>query len=145
MKQVFSIWMLLARSSVYKITAILAAMAAAEWALFGAALRRGVPEELGAGLELMLRQAGVLWVFGAAALAVTAVLALTGCSFSAKTGYTLQRLSVTERQVAGLQAVYNLLVYLILWGTQLAVAWGLCRWYLAACPDPLGSQTVFLA
>lgn len=145
MKQVCSVFMLLARSSVYKIMAILAAMAAAECALFGAALQRGVPEEEGAGLELLLRASGVLWAFGAAALAVTVVLALTGCAFSTKTGYTLRRLSVSERQIACLQMVYNLLAYLILWGAQLAVAWGLCRWFAAACPDQMSSQTIFLA
>lgn len=145
MKRYGSVLALLARSSIYKILALLAAATAAECALFGWWLRRGVPEEEGFGLEAILAQSGVLYAFGAAALAVCLALALTGCAFSSRTGYTLRRLQIPEWQVALLQFGYNALALLVLWGWQAAVALGLCRWFAAACPDQTTTQTIFLA
>ncbi len=142
MKQHLSVFMLLARSTIYPIAGLLLLTAAAEAGLFWAVLGSGAAAELPA----LLDKSRGLWVFGACFLLTTLLLSLTGCEFSAKTGCTLRRLSVSERQVFLWQWGYNTAVYFLLWAVQLLLALGLCALYLRrADPALVNSQTVFLA
>lgn len=145
MKKHLSVFMLMARSSIYKILGLLALMAAVEGALFCFVLSRG---DVGGAysLELMIQQSHILWVFGAGFLLMTLLLALTGCEGKSKCGYTLKRLSVSERWVFFWQSVYNVLCYLLLWAVQILIAVALCRLYEGlAAPEYVSGQTVFLA
>lgn len=145
MKRVTSVLLLLARSSIYKILAVLAVMAAAQTGLFVRAMRTAAAAQDGFLLETAFARGGALYLFGAAALLITLLLAATGCEGSSRCGYTLRRLQVGEKTVLLLQWGYNCLCYLILWGVQLAVALGLCMLWTARLPDYATSQTVFLA
>lgn len=145
MKKHLSVFMLMARSSFYKILGLLAAAAAVEGVLFWLALRRG-PVQGSFGLELVIEDSHMIWVFGVCFLLMTLLLALTGCEGKSKCGYTLQRLSVSGRWVFFWQSVYNVLCYLLLWAVQILVAVALCRLYeRLAAPEYVSGQTVFLA
>ena len=54
---------------------------------------------------------------------------MTGCHFGSHQGYTLQRLQIKEKQIVCLQAVYNILCYLLLWCVQMIVVYALCSYY----------------
>lgn len=148
MKKHLSVLMLMARSTIYKILALLVLMAAGESALFCFALSdlAGRGEDDAFSLELVLGQSRIAWVFGACFLLLTALLVMTGCEGKSKCGYTLRRLSVSERWVFLWQSVYNILCYLLLWAVQILTAVALCRLYEAkAAPQFVSGQTVFLA
>ncbi|MCI5753581.1 MAG: hypothetical protein MR033_02960 [Clostridiales bacterium] len=138
MKKHLSVFMLVARAGVYRLLALFILMTAAECALFRIGLHSS-------GLEHAVRASGTAIVFCVSFLLVTLLLCSSGCSFSSQPGYTLRRLSVSERSVFLWQAGYNAMTYLILWGVQVLAAFLLCRIYVSANPDSTSGQTVFLA
>lgn len=137
MKKQLSVLMLLIRSSFYKLLALLAVMAAVQAALFYLVLRTGreltLPELFSKG------KTGI--VCGVAFVLYTAVLCLTGCELGSKQGYTLRRLSISERSIFFWQAGYNLCCYLLFWFVQLAAVLIICRLRMAQTGGP---QDVFL-
>lgn len=152
MKKYTSVFALFVRSSIYKVVGVLLLMAAVEFGRFYWNLRAAVKHfETSGGtafpnLEQLLYSSGIFWCFAAALVLISAALCLPGCEFNGKTGYTLKRLSITDREVVLTQAVYNLGVYLLLFFTQTVVCFGLCRLYTASAPTELiSNQTVFLA
>lgn len=154
MKRHLSIWMLMARSTIYKVLGLFLGLIAADGALF--ALMPWIEEQkvrsvaslapgasVAVELERMFQYFPV--VFGVCLLALTAVLCLNGCEFSAKQGYTLRRLRVSQREIFAWQMIHNAVCYLLLWAVQAGVAFAVCRAYTARYPDWVNSQTVFLA
>lgn len=143
MKKYTSVLFLLARSTVYPILGVLVLMAAAEAALFYHVMPMAGER---CGLETLVQQAHLSWVFAAAFLAVSVLLLRTGCARGTKVGYTLMRLSISERNIFVLQSIYNVLCYLLLWAVQVLLAMGLSTAYAAYAPaDYVTGQTVFLA
>lgn len=150
MKKYTSVFGLFTKSSFIKILLIMAAMAGAQFYFFSAELNKhidiyeydfNIPS-----IETLIDRTRIDWIFGIAFVLVTLLLCLPGTSFSSKTGYTLNRLSISERSVFFCQAAYNLFIYLILWVAEAAVCFGLCLYYTASVPaEILGNQTVFLA
>ncbi|MDD6211733.1 MAG: hypothetical protein PUB22_01065 [Clostridiales bacterium] len=60
--------------------------------------------------------------------------------------YTLQRLSLTNREQYFLQTVVHWTVILLFFSVQLLTAYGLCMWYMKMADDAvISSQTVFVA
>ena len=113
MKQHGSVFLLMVRSTFYKVLLLLGAATLAETAVFVAFCLRG-PTAKGFGPELLLRQGRIAWIFGAVMVLMTLLLIRTGTEKGAKTGYTLRRLSVSERWVFFWQSAYNTLCYLLL-------------------------------
>ncbi len=142
MKRHLSIWMLMARSTICKVLGLLLALAAADGALFALTLRQGTSI---LGLEQVLTEWPFPIAFGACLLLLTAVLCLNGCEFSAKQGYTLRRLRVSQREIFLWQAVHNAVCYFLLLAVQTLIVLALCRVYVARYPDMVNGQTVFLA
>jgi len=141
MRRYISVLRLFARSTFLPLLLILAAMAAGEWVLFQTEWQSG-----GAiTFEETVEQSRMFWAFGAGFLAMTVLLCLPGCEFGSKTGYTLRRLSVSEKTVFWLQSSYNFLCYLLLWGVQLAVVLLCWNTYIEVNPSAVGGQTLFLA
>lgn len=150
MKKYTSVFGLFAKSSFIKILLVITAMASAQFYFFSAELNKyvdiyeydfSIPT-----IESLIDSTRIDWIFGIAFVLVTLLLCLPGTSFSSKTGYTLDRLSISERSVFFCQAAYNLLVYFFLWVAETAVCFGLCAYYTASAPtEILGNQTVFLA
>lgn len=138
MKKHLSVFLLAARAGVYRLILVLVLTAAAEGAFFRIGLHSSA-------LELAVRAGGMAIVFCAAFLLLTLLLCGSGCAFSSQPGYTLRRLSVSERSVFLSQAAFHAAAYLILWCAQVLLALLLCRGYVAANPEHSSSQSIFLA
>ena len=145
MKKHLSVFMLMARSTIYKVLVALVVMAVAEFGLF-----YGRMEVWAVGdtynLETMIDGSHILWVFGAVFVLITILLCQTGCGFSSKIGYTLRRLSISERMVFVWQALYNSMVFCIFWMVQILLIFVFCRIYVIMAPEGyVTNQTIFLA
>jgi len=138
MKQHISYWMLLCRSTVFKILAILAAMTAVEAGLFFIRGRDAI------GLEQMVDATWLKWLFGAALIVMTVLLGSVLCESGGKLDYTLRRLRLRRRSLFIWQAVYNFLCLVLLWLVQLFVALMLC-WLWMREREGVSSQALFLA
>ena len=151
MKKHMSVFGLFARSSFYKVLLILVAMCAVQAVCFHLEWQDAldVYEAVDASLpslERLFAKAATNVYFRVALVMVTVVICLPGCAFKSNTGYTLRRLSVSERGIFFYQAAYNTLVYLILMAVQLVMAFGLSQYYMATAPaECLSNQTVTLA
>lgn len=143
MKQHGSVFLLMARATLHKALGLLALMAAVEGGLFWLTLRRG-PTDSGFGLEGVVQNSRIVWVFGVCFLLLFALLAWT-CRRISGTD-TARRLSVGEVWVVFWQSVYNVLCCLLFWAAQILTAIALCRLYAAQAPaEYVTNQTVFLA
>ena len=145
MKKQVSVFMLMARSTVFKITGLLVIMAGVEIGLFSLAFQKVLA---GACLTLedFIEESHISLVLGLCFLAMAAVLCLTGCEFGSRQGYTLKRLSISIKMVFLWQSLYNTICFLLLWAAQLGIALLLCKWYVArADPALVSGQTIFLA
>ena len=89
MKQHLSVLMLITRSSIYKVIAVLIAMAAAQAGVFGYVLHSNLQGGIH-HLESMVSSSGIAWVFAAAFLLLTYVISRTGCKNGSQPGYTIQ-------------------------------------------------------
>ena len=150
MKKHISVFGLFARSSACSVLVILILLCAFEILSFHIQLQDALDTYGATGemppLERMFSYASTDVLFKGALVLVTLVLCLPGCSFKSRTGYTLCRLSVSERATFFHQAVYNVLIYLVLMATQLTVAYGLARYYIAMAPaECISNQTLVLA
>lgn len=141
MKQHLSVFMLMVRSSFYKILGLLALMAVAEATLFHFAL------DGGANLEHVVKYSRITYPFYIVFVLLTLLLCSAGCEFGSKTGYTLRRLSISEKRVFFWQCVYNTAAYLLFWAVQVLVAVALCTAYVTVFADSpyITHQTLFLA
>ena len=142
MRQHVSIFLLFARSTVYKLLLALPVLLAVQAGLFWLALSRNPA----ASLPRLVELSRLAWPFGAALAITSLILCRPGCDFGARTSYTLRRLSVSEKGVFLWQWLCGTLAFLVLWGAELALMLALCRVYLTlADPAQVNSQTVFLA
>ena len=138
MKQQLSVPMLAARATFYKILGALALMGVVEGALFHLGLSRSV------SLESAFRTGFTQLVFRCTFIVI--FILLISWARAANTRYTIRRLPVSERVFTLWNALYGILIFLILWGVQLGFALLLCKYYLlSADPTLVNPQTVFLA
>ena len=150
MKKHSSVFGLFAKSSLTKVLILIAAMAVAEFVFFTSELKQATVEygisESFPNIENFISRSFIPIICGIAFVLVSTALCLPGTSFSSKTGYTLDRLSVSPRAVFFCQAVYNLFIYLIFWASQLAICFGICLYYAKNAPEgAIGNQSIFLA
>ena len=145
MREHGSVLWLMIQSTFGKILAVLAGTAVVQAFLFQRAVQQLKPGEY--GLEQALTRGHTAGIAGLGFLAITVFLCLTGAERGReKTGYTLQRLSVSEKMVLLWQAIYNGSCYLLLWASQVVVVLALSHWYTQiADPAMVTSQTIFLA
>ena len=123
MKQYLSILTLLVHSSIYKLCILLAGVAAVHTLLFSLWSSRI--------LVMMPLFAAGLWI-------LIWILTRNWVETSSRQSYTLQRLSLSERNIVLLQTIYNLFCLLLFWGAHLITA---CLLYSRICT---GSQDLFL-
>ena len=74
-------------------------------------------------------------------LLASALLSITGCEMGARCGYTLRRLSVSERTIFAWQWGYNSACFLLLWLVELLTAFGLCTLYTMKAGPFFGERT----
>ncbi|MBP3918558.1 MAG: hypothetical protein J6I50_05245 [Clostridia bacterium] len=156
MMKILSVFALYVRSSFYKIIVLLLLMTAGQILFFYRKLSRAL--DAYAGMEITAAETGsfirledmfsapYLWIVAAAFLLITVCLCLGGTAFGARTGYTMQRLGISERGTFVCQAGYNLLVYLLFWAWEAVLCYGLCRVYCTLAPGAFVSvQSTALA
>lgn len=150
MKKYTSVFGLFAKSSLLKIVILILLSAAVQFSFFAYRINRELIH-YGAGLtfaniEDLIGRASIPLLFGLTFLLASVALCLPGTSISTKTGYTLDRLSISQRAVFFCQAVYNLSIYFILWISELSICFALCSYYVGNAPTELvGNQNIFLA
>jgi len=145
MKKHVSVFMLMARSTIYKIIGLFTFTFALECFLFLRTMKQGT---FGGsyGLEIIIEKSYLVWILAVSFLLLTVFLCLTGYETSSKSGYTLMRLSITERQILLWQSIYNILCYITFWMLHILTLFLLCQIYMQnALPEHITSQTVFLA
>lgn len=142
MKKHLSVFMLMARGTIYKVLGLLFVTAAVELAIF---YKRADPALY--TLDQVFNTDSVpLFALFASVLVLTVILCLNGCQSGSQQSYTLQRLSIPERNICLMQGLYNTVCYFVLWGVQLLIALVVCGYYMSQT-DPAASsnQAVFLA
>lgn len=147
MKKQLSVFNLMATSSIYKITALLGIMGIIEFFLFRRAMLAGPDPGTGTfHIEYVFDHSLAFWIFSIALVILTVLLCLTGYETSSKQGYTLMRLSISEKNVFILQALYNTLCYFLLWSIQLLIVFILGFYFVKNAPEEyVTNQTLFLA
>lgn len=142
MKKHLSVLMLFVRSTLYKVLALLALLAGAQAVLFHLSMGR----QAAMGLSAVIEGSYIQWVFGVIFLLVTVVLCRPGCDYGSRQGYTLRRLSVSEKWVFGWQALCNTGMYLLLWAAEAGILLALSQYYISGVSsDMVSGQTLFLA
>ena len=143
MKKHSSVFMLMARSTIYRVLGLLIVMAVAEAGLFWLRLQQGAIDG-NFSLEAVISESRLALACAAIFLFVNAVLSWG--SYTVSDTCTAARLSVSGKAVYLWQCVYNTLCYLLFWMAQILIAIGLCRVYEVVAPvEFVSNQTVFLA
>ena len=143
MKKHSSVFMLMARSTIYRVLGLLILMAVAEAGLFWLRLQQGAIDG-NFSLEAIISESRLSWACAAFFLFVNVILSWG--SYTISDTYTAARLSVSGKTVYLWQCVYNTLCYLSFWMVQILIGIGLCRVYEALAPaEFVSNQTVFLA
>ena len=137
MKRYLSIFMLLSRSVVYKMLAILFGTAALHTAVFF--LLQGQQN-----IEAIYDHWAVQAVFGAGLVLTTALLISTLSQSGSKLDYTIRRLRVERWGLFLCQAGFNAVCFLMFWAAEIFVALLLCRLWVSS-REGLSHQTVYLA
>lgn len=137
MKKVSSVWMLYARSTIYKLLGLLVLLGAADGMLFCLAMKQHK------GLEQIMVHSHIPLAALMVYLLWSAVLIVPA---STKAGYTLDRLRISPKAVFACHAGYNTLCYIVLWGFQAILLLSLFVWYgTQADPAIYGPQSILLA
>jgi len=145
LKKHLSVWALTARGTIYKALLLLLGMAGAEAIVFYLAMQHVLRWEYPT-LEAAFTLSRIQWVCAAGFLLLSLLLSLHTCAFSAKTGYSLKRLSVSEHCVALWQTAWHMICYMLFWAVQVLLVLAFSQWYIHSIPTGFtGNQTVFLA
>ena len=141
MRKHLSIFMLILRSSIYKLLVIMLGMAVVE-----AAILAIMPEAKTQTLNELIDSSQIYYAYLVAA-AITVALMLSVCSFgSSKPRYTLARLSVSEKCVMYWHWLAAFLVFILLWLWQIMLLQAFALWHSAVAePGYISSQSIYLA
>jgi len=124
MKKVLSVWMLIVRSSIYKVLLILGILVGFQMGAF-ALLTFMMPDQQYYGWTIKVS----IPMFLCAVLAMLEVLTRVLTSRKGKMVYTLQRLSISEKEIFLLQASVNWMMFVLLLLVQAAVLLGITAVY----------------
>lgn len=147
MRKNLSVFMLAARSSIYRITAILFIMTAAESVLLYYGLKTIRDQQVSYTISEVVSHGKIPLIFGVTFLVICLCLALTGCEFSgSKLRYTVQRLSVREEVTVHWWTLYNAAVLFIFWTLQAAIVFGFSKIYMQYInPEYTSNMSIFIA
>ena len=113
MKKYLSVFGLFASINFYKILSVLGLMCVAEFGLLFYKFSHFKDSVSNFDLNFIIDSSNIKICFLIAFLIITVFLCLTATEYSSKVGYTLKRLSVNEKTVFIIGAVYNSLIYII--------------------------------
>lgn len=153
MNKHLSVLALAARQTIGKVLALLAAMTAAETALFAWAMSQGLTRAImddatcPAPVEDLFDFAKISWAYRIALALLFTLLLLSGTELrGGKKGYTLRRLRISEEAAVLWEGGYNALCFLLLCAVQAALALGFCLWYAGTLDSAyVSGQSAFLA
>lgn len=153
MNKHLSVLALAARQTIGKVLALLAAMTAAETALFAWAMSQGLTRAImddatcPAPVEDLFDFAKISWAYRIALALLFTLLLLSGMELrGGKKGYTLRRLRISEEAAVLWEGGYNALCFLLLCAVQAALALGFCLWYAGTLDSAyVSGQSAFLA
>ncbi|MBQ6897952.1 MAG: hypothetical protein IJN70_03150 [Clostridia bacterium] len=131
MKKYLSVFSVTARESVIKITFVWIISALLQVYLFYKLISGGKLAENNHLSELFFVSADdmtIPYLFSFTLLITGILLMKTGMEFRTKTGYTLRRLRISEKQVFLMQSVYNCLMIFILFLFEVALCFFLADW-----------------
>ena len=144
-----SLWALLAKGSIYKVLTVLALMTAAEGCLFLNSLNRTLRQSplVSAGFIPVFNYSGAVIVFLVAWYLIFIILYRCETeNGGSRSGYTLDRLPVSDRRQMIVKLMYNILCFVLLFGVQAWIGLWMCRMYADQMPGELVSpQLAFLA
>jgi len=155
-RPMLSVLAFLACGSFYKILAVLGIMAFLERVCLELALEKRLGERQGDFSGIGLNGAGPEGIIDHGSMTPVFFLAAMGMIFlilclaerewkGVRTGYTLQRLRVTGKQLFLIMAGYNALAFLLLFVTQIGVGLWFCQAYSRRIsPEYVSPQIVFL-
>lgn len=147
-RQVASVFGLLARSSFYKVLGILAVMVAGEFLMFRHELLGCYNPETGlvTAPERLVEYA-LLPIFFLGALAlIMVVLIWTEVRMSEKAGYTMLRLGLTKKELFVVKTIYNAACLVLLFVVQIWLVLVFLAWYKSHMPLKVDmSQLYFLS
>ena len=143
MKRYVSVFEMIARSSIYKVLLVIVTMVVAEVVYLSYAFT-STQRVL---MEVYIDERFFGTAFKVAYTLITLLLILPGMNLGSTQSYTLKRLRIKEKNIYWLQAVYNFLAFVILWGVQLLVILGFMVFYQNHLPEGavITNQTMFLA
>ena len=143
MKKYSSVFEMIVRSSIYKVLFLLGIMVITEAVCFSLSMI----SPSGVNIEEYINQSLFSTIFQIAYLLVTAVLVFYGMNMGSMQSYTLQRLRIREKNIFWLQALYNALAYVLLWGVQLVMILISASVYYKNLPEGHihTNQTLFIA
>ncbi|MEA4921125.1 MAG: hypothetical protein VB078_09415 [Clostridiaceae bacterium] len=152
MKQYLSALSLAVRATIYKVSGVIFLMGACQYLLFSRSLASAEAtwsqySQQFASLEELISNSRAPLLFYIGFLAVCAILCLNGTEFwGSRSGYTIQRLSISEKKLHIAWAIYYSLCFFLFLCLQLAVTYGLGMIYMASPLGKMsGNQTLFLA
>lgn len=145
MKRYLSVFEMIIRSSIYRVLVIFLVMIAAESLMLVYAWNQSLAV-LQPNLEEWIGQSYIVFAFGIAYALLTRVLSVSGTNTGSMLSYTLQRLRIPERKVYLLQWIYNSFCYLLLWGIQAILLFGISAVYVKCKQGVvMSNQTIVLA
>ncbi len=145
MRKHLSVFSFFARCSLLKVLVILFAGGLIQRALVYFAVAN-YPQTLEFAPEIVLGRAFIPVVFIIEFILIYVILSLTGNGLGSKAGYTVSRLQITEEQFFVLQAVYNFLIFLLVWLYEAYISYRLMDIYSLLIPaQAYFPKDVFLA
>lgn len=148
MKKYLSVFSVIARESMVKISVLWVISAVLQTVFFVREMVRGKANDtklISYAFDLFDDKIGLPVVFGVTVLLMGILLIKTGMEFRTKTGYTLRRLRITEKQIFVIQAVYNCVMLFMLFVFEAALCFFLVTWGTTRIDAELvTNQTVYL-
>lgn len=148
MRKSLSFLMLVAKSTIYQILAVLFGMAAVEFGLFYFTAKNtlaslGSDQQISAGFEAVLKRSRGVLVFAAAFLLIILILGMLFDEKKSHVSYSLMRLQLPTRRRWALQAGYNCMILCTFMALQAVLLYGMYSLYRHMAPAELLSDQAF--
>ncbi len=148
MKKYLSVFTVTARESIYRISFLWLASAVLQTVVFYKEMLSDHVQEtrlISEAFSTYSDKICVPLIFALTLLLTGILLMKTGMEFSVKTGYTLRRLRVTEKQIYVIQSVYNGIMIFMLFLFETGLCFMLVNWGTKLIePELITNQTVYL-
>ena len=130
MKKYLSVLGLFARCSIYKFLWISLVLCLSEISLFFLNFHGKYNENYVARFEFFVDKSHLDVCLAISFILVTFILCIPGTELGSKVGYTLQRLSISEKAVFYHQAAFNAMIFVFLWALQMGLLFILTSFFL---------------